>query len=809
MFKRSMLLARAAAMVILPGCALLLVAGGLVTRVQAATFTVTRTDDPSPDGCAPADCSLREAVMAANGSPGSTVVLPAGTYTLTIPGADAVITNPAVGDLDILAPMGIVGAGVGSTIVQAGGTPFEGVHRVFDNHSTEAVRIANMTIRHGLDVEDGSGGCIRNIGALTLEFVTVRGCRSRVAGGGVASFHALTLFQVTITGNKVISDTGQIVNGGGLGGGPGPHLGASSTVNISYSVLIDNEARSAGDVDLTAFGGGFVNTATMHISRSIISGNTALNGGGGVSTGSMTITDTTITDNKAKYDVGGVDNEGVMVVSNSTFSTNVAGFGCVGSQCDRAYAGGVLNVGESARLFVNNSTFSGNRCLMSGGGLLNAAGVVTISSSTFAGNVCRLSAGVGASDTILMKNTIVANNTATDPSGGDTGGLITSQGYNLIQRTTGSTIGGDLTGNIVGQDPRLGPLQDNGGPTLTHALNPGSPALNAGNPAGCLDHAGAPLPQDQRGKARSQGGRCDIGAAEAGIEAARGLGDLDGNRKGDILFRHPSGAIYVWFMDRLSVSAQGPVGHVDGTWTVQAVADFDGDGNADILWRHTSGTIYIWLMSGTTVMGAGSPGTVDGAWMVQGIGDFNADNRGDILWRHTSGALYIWFMSGTSIASEAPMGAVTTDWAIRGVGDFDGNGRPDILWRHSSGVVSVWLMNGTSLVGSGSPGGAGSDWVIERVADFDGDGKTDIAWRHATGTVYVWLMNGVSRSAEGSPGMASPDWTLVGAVDFDADARADLLWRHTSGLMYVWLMDGVNRGETGSPGAPATAWTIP
>src|SRR5262249_49018386 len=72
-----------------------------VAPVRAASFVVTRFDDPTPGGCNPGDCSLREAVMAANAAPGSTITLSAGTYTLTIPGADETAPNTAVGDLDI------------------------------------------------------------------------------------------------------------------------------------------------------------------------------------------------------------------------------------------------------------------------------------------------------------------------------------------------------------------------------------------------------------------------------------------------------------------------------------------------------------------------------------------------------------------------------------------------------------------------------------------------------------------------------------------------------------------------------------
>ena len=332
--RSSTLPVRATALLLFWGLASLIPGVEIVPQVQAATFTVTRFDDPPPGSCAQGDCSLREAIIAANGSPGSTIVLSAGTYTLTIPGADNAITNEAIGDLDIRVATSIVGVGANITIVQAGTTPFMGIHRVFDNHSLENVYIANMTIRNGNDVEAGSGGCIRNGGVLTLEAVIVTGCESHVGAGGIASYHRLTVLHSTITGNRATSSTGGHVNGGSIAGGPHPTL-PDSTVNIFNSVISNNTASSAGNVDLAALGGGFANTATMNVSNSIIAGNTALNCGGGISTGTMTIANSTISDNKARFDVGGVDNDGIMSISNSTFSGNVAGFGCVGAECDR------------------------------------------------------------------------------------------------------------------------------------------------------------------------------------------------------------------------------------------------------------------------------------------------------------------------------------------------------------------------------------------------------------------------------------------------------------------------------------------
>jgi hypothetical protein len=96
------------------------------------------------------------------------------------------------------------------------------------------------------------------------------------------------------------------------------------------------------------------------------------------------------------------------------------------------------------------------------------------------------------------------------------GGALTSQGYNLIQNTTNCIIGGDTTGNITGQDPQLGLLVDNGGPTKTHALSEGSPAIDAGNPAAPGSGGAACAAIDQRGFLRPFGAICDIGAFERG-----------------------------------------------------------------------------------------------------------------------------------------------------------------------------------------------------------------------------------------------------------------------------------------------------
>jgi hypothetical protein len=173
-----------------------------------------------------------------------------------------------------------------------------------------------------------------------------------------------------------------------------------------------------------------------------------------------------------------------------------------------------------------DSTVSGNQAGSAsnsagdGGGIFNAGGVL-LANCTISGNsggdggdgmVDGRGGGIAATGPLtVLKNTLIADNSVA----GDCDGTLTSQGYNLIQDISNSSIIGDTTGNITGQDAQLGPLQNNAGPTETQALRSGSPAIDAGNPSGCVDANGSVLTVDQRGAPRVVSGRCDTGAYEA------------------------------------------------------------------------------------------------------------------------------------------------------------------------------------------------------------------------------------------------------------------------------------------------------
>ena len=197
-------------------------------------------------------------------------------------------------------------------------------------------------------------------------------------------------------------------------------------------------------------------------------------------------------------------------MTNSTISGNFAG----------ANAGGIANYGQT--LTMTNSTISGNTADSFGGGIANAFNAtLTMTNSTITWNTAREGGGImNFEGPISLKNSINAENTASS-SGPDCSGDHTSLGYNLIGDGNGCEFQA-ATADQVGDganpiDPVLGPLLGNGGPTFTHALLPGSPAMDAGDDAACP-------PADQRRVARPVDGdgngvaTCDIGAFEFAID---------------------------------------------------------------------------------------------------------------------------------------------------------------------------------------------------------------------------------------------------------------------------------------------------
>jgi hypothetical protein len=260
----------------------------------------------------------------------------------------------------------------------------------------------------------------------------------------------------------------------------------------------------------------------MTIINSTITNNSVSNDGGGiVNEHTLTITDSTISDNIASIAGGGIFNVSfasvsTLTVTNSTLSGNQT----------NGYGGGIYN---SETATFTNSTISGNSADNDGGGIFNSS-MVSLYNATITNNTADADADeqgegggvfVSAAGTLSIGNSIVAGNF--DHSviirHRDCSGTLTSLGYNLIQKINGCSLNG-LNINLSRIQPLLGPLQNNGGATWTHALLAGSPAIDAGNPAGCTDENNVILLTDQRGYVRPVDGNadtisiCDIGAFE-------------------------------------------------------------------------------------------------------------------------------------------------------------------------------------------------------------------------------------------------------------------------------------------------------
>jgi hypothetical protein len=287
-------------------------------------------------------------------------------------------------------------------------------------------------------------------------------------------------------------------------------------------------------------------------------------------------------------------------------------------------------------------------------------------------------------------------------------------------------------------------------------------------------------------------------------------GDFNGDKKGDILWRHTNGTVAIWFMNGGTKVDGAFPGGAGNDWKIVGTGDFNGGvgGKSDILWRHDDGTVLIWFIDGGTKVGDASPGAESNDWKIVATGDFDGDGKSDILWRHNDGTVAIWFMNGGTKVGGAIPAVESNDWKIVATGDFDGDGKSDILWRHTNGTVAIWFMDGGTKVDGAFPGAESNDWKIVGTGDFNGDGRSDILWRHTNGAVAIWFMNGGTKVDGAFPGGAGNDWTLVGAQDFNGDGKSDLLWRHNDGTVLIWFIDGGAKVGDASPGAESNDWKI-
>jgi len=462
-----------------------LVAASLGVSAQAASFTVdvlTDSLDVAPgDGLcadAAAACSLRAAILEANALPGPDVVtLPAGNFELTITGADedAALT----GDLDVKDSLSIEGFARDATVIDAwgAGRPDPPDDRV-------------------LDVRDGA--------TLTLQALTIRGGFVRRGGGIRVAGSTLDATDLIITDNQAGDAFGV--------------LAENSTVTFTRVAITAN--RNYDGLGIGTGGGIIVDGGSATLVECVVANHWAAAGAGiAIREGTLVLRDSTVRDNAGELGGGvaiGTDGPTVppiALIERSTISNH---------RNSRWGAGIWLTTGS---LVMRNSTIAGNEATRGGGLYVGSSAEATLANVTVAGNVADAHHEDGGGGGVMVlpggrvaaMNVLVGGNRCDGTPGSvgpDWQGEMISMGHNLVEDPSMTVVLGDLTGVIVGQDPALRPLRDNGGPTLTMIPSAASPAIDAGSPLAPGGGEPACEATDQRHVGRPFGVACDLGAIE-------------------------------------------------------------------------------------------------------------------------------------------------------------------------------------------------------------------------------------------------------------------------------------------------------
>ncbi|MCO5186064.1 MAG: right-handed parallel beta-helix repeat-containing protein [Anaerolineae bacterium] len=321
--------------------------------------------------------------------------------------------------------------------------------------------------------------------------ITLDGAHHVIDGGG-----SVRIFTVNSGGDFTVNQA-TLQNGSAT---EGAGIFNDGTLTVTDSTVSGNAIGVGG------LGGGIHNAGVMMVTNSTFSGNTAgyaSNGGGISNEGALTVTNSTFSDNNGGSSGGGIYNKsgGTLTVIRSTFSGNLTG----------SVGGGISNYSTAT---VTNSTFSGNSASNFGGGIYND-GPLTVTNSTFADNEATSGGGVQNYSTAHLAGTIFV----AGPTGANctNSGTLTDNGYNLSDDASCGFSGTSADNATLNLDV----LADNGGPTWTHALLPGSDALNAIPYGATISNNGvlwtcndADTFTDQRGVARPQGVGCESGAYE-------------------------------------------------------------------------------------------------------------------------------------------------------------------------------------------------------------------------------------------------------------------------------------------------------
>jgi hypothetical protein len=443
------------------GIRVLLVTLILLSTAQAANYVVINNADAGPG-------SLRQAIVNANAGGGGTISFANVTGVISLQSPLPML----------IANIKIVGPGYSQLAIVCSNTI---ALSILTNSANSTSSLSGLTIQ----------STMANFGGFTLldSFI---GPQFHPGPAPVFNSGTMTLSRCIFTGNQITDNNDSIENHG--------------TMNLNQCSITNNRG-----------GGSVYNSGSLTMDGSVVAGHTWFTSslGGLENDGGIVVLRNCAISNNWSVQGGGIWNGGALFVTNSLINSNLSFY----SDPDTP-GGGMYNIGYAVLV---NTTVSGNRGNGGGGGIWNSGGLrllnCTVTSNYIPKNIYnRPTGGAGVWNWMdsnigifQCRNTIIAGNhsslTNCTSCPDDISGYMDSFGHNLVQETNGWINAGYEKSDLLGVDPMLGPLQDNGGPTWTHALLTGSPAIDAGDPVG------APS-EDQRGVPRPQGAGVDIGAFE-------------------------------------------------------------------------------------------------------------------------------------------------------------------------------------------------------------------------------------------------------------------------------------------------------
>ncbi len=430
------------------------------TASSGPNFVVNKTDDHDDGTCGIADCTLREAINAANANADDSNITfaPAVTGTLQLTEALPELSS----NIDLQGP--------GAAVITVRGEGTADPYRILVAGQGRTIIISGLTIANGYDANVGAG-ILNNHALLTVRNCVITGNSAGNGGGGLYNNSALTVENCTFSQNTAAFYGGAFYNDGYTGDARATLTGCTFAKNT------------------TGAGGAITNSG----------------GGDGTTPGSamLTVSGCTFNQNSVTGSGGAIYSSGSqgaasMSIVNSTFRGN-----------DASQGGGIFNAGggglvtatvRNCTFFRNNANFGGSAIWSNG----QSTSTVQISHNIFRVDVRGITLADEGNGTLVSQG----YNLASDGAGDDS---VTPANESYLT----------ATGDRINTDPRLGSFADNGGPTQTFALLSDSPARNAGDPA--FNAASTPFDQRGIGFPRVQGGRIDIGAIESPSQAPTGI----------------------------------------------------------------------------------------------------------------------------------------------------------------------------------------------------------------------------------------------------------------------------------------------